>query len=120
MALPEMPYNFHDAGLVQIAVGPRKELTLVVRLDDPHYPPRQKVTIRFGGITNLPEISAFIEQVPPIISEASYMARVDHLDYDAYEPSKQQSLNFRLELDMVGKLLIRCRNVTIEGEESSE
>lgn len=112
MTLPKLPYNFHDAGVASIVMGPRREVTLVVGLDDPDYPPHQGVYIRFGGITNFAEVASFIERVPPPTTPDAYRDRIDALAYDTHEQSKHHNLVFRLVLDTVGEVRIRCRNVT--------
>ena len=112
MTLPELPYNFHDAGIASIVLGPRHEVTLLVGLDDPNHPPHHEVYVRFGGITNYQEVSTFMEKVPLPKAPGAYRARIDELDYDTRENSKHGSLIFRLELDWVGQIVIRCRNVT--------
>ena len=112
MMLPKLPYNFHDAGVASITMGPRREVTLIVALDDPAHPPRHGIYIRFGGITNFSEVATFLEQVPFPREHDAYRARINVLDYDPYEESRQHNLVFQLELDMVGQVRIRCRNVS--------
>ncbi len=112
MTLPELPYNFHDAEVVSIALGPRREVTLLVDLDDPNHPPDRMVYVRFGGITNFHEVSSFMERVPRSKAPGAYRTRIEMLDYDTQEKSKHNSLVFRLVLDPAGQVLIRCRNVT--------
>lgn len=94
-------------------VGPRREVTLIVDLDDPNQEPHHRVFIRFGGITNFSEVATFLERVPYPKFQDAYRARIDNLDYDPHEPSNHHNLVFKLELDMVGLVHIRCRNVTI-------
>jgi hypothetical protein len=118
MVLPKLPYNFHDAGVASITIGPRREVTLVVALDDPTHPPHHRVYIRFGGITNFSEVATFLEQVPSPREQDAYRARIDRLDYDPHEQSGQHNLVFQLSLDMVGEVRIRCRNVSA-GPDSS-
>jgi hypothetical protein len=117
MTLPKLQYNFHDARVASILVGPRSEITLLVDLDDPDHPPLQGVYVRFGGITNFSEVVSFIERVPrPKIPDA-YWTTIEALEYDTQEHSKHHSLVFRLALDAVGQVRIRCRNIaTTSGE----
>ena len=115
MTLPELIYSFHDAGVASIAIGPRREATLIVGLDDPNYPPHHRVYIRFGGISNFSEVALFFERVPRPVTKDAYLARIDSLDYDPQEQSRHHNLVFRLELDMVGQLRIRCRNITLDS-----
>jgi hypothetical protein len=117
MVLPHLRYNFHDAGVTTVTAGPRHEVMLVVGLDDPTYPPHNSVYIRFGGVTNFAEVTTFLEQVPPAKAQDAYVARIDGLDYDPEEQSRQHNLVFRLALDMIGQVRIYCRNVT-EGPAS--
>jgi hypothetical protein len=112
MTLPELPYNFHDAVVASIVLGPRHEATLHVGLDDPDYPPYHEVYVRFGGITNYEEVSKFMERVPLPKAPGAYRTTIEQLDYDTQENSKHGSLVFRLTLDAVGQVVIRCRNIT--------
>jgi hypothetical protein len=112
MVLPKLPYNFHDAEVALITVGPRREVTLVVSLDDPARSPRDGVYIRFGGITNFSEVAMFFEQVPFPREQDAYRARINGLDYDPHEESRWHNLVFQLEVNMVGAVRIRCRNVS--------
>lgn len=114
MTFPELPYNFHDAGVASIQVGPRNEVTLILGLDDPEHQPHLSVYIHFGGVMNFSEVSSFLDTVPrPKVPEA-YWTRIEMLDYDTQEYSKHNSLVFRLVLEYVGQILIRCRNVTTD------
>lgn len=112
----ELPYSFHDAGIIDIRIGPRREVTLIVDLDDPNYPPHKRVFIRFGGITNLAEVSTFLGEVPPEKSDDAYRARIERFDYDTKEQSKSHNLIFQLALDMLGHVQIRCQNVMVEPD----
>lgn len=112
MVLPELRYNFHDAGVTSITVGPRREVMMVVGLDDPTYPPHHSVYIRFGGITNFSEVTTFLERVPPAKAQDAYVARIDGLDYVPEEQSRKHNLVFRLAIDMIGQVRIHCRNIT--------
>jgi hypothetical protein len=112
VTLPDITYNFHDAGLASLVVGPRREVTLIVGLDDPSHTPHYRVFIRFGGITNFSEVATFLEQVPDPKFPGAYRARIDNLDYDPQEQSTHHNLIFRLELDMIGLVRIRCGSVT--------
>ena len=112
MTLPELPYHFHDAGVASIVLGPRHEVTLHAGLDDPNHPPHHEVYVRFGGITNYQEVSSFMERVPPSRAPGAFRTRIEELDYDTQENSKHGSLVFRLVVDGVGQVIIRCRNIT--------
>jgi hypothetical protein len=111
MTLPELPYNFHDAGVDSIVLGPRNEVTLLVGLDEPGDPSHSNVYVRFGGITNYQEVASFTERVPGPKAPQAYRARIEILDYDTQENSRHGSLVFKLVLDAAGQVLIRCRNV---------
>jgi hypothetical protein len=110
--LPKLPYNFHHVGIASLSIGPRRELTLVVGLDNPDYPPHYSVYVRFGGITNFAEVATFLAKVPLAKAQNAYRARIDSFDYDSQEPSKQHKQVFHLVLDMVGQTVIRCANIT--------
>ena len=111
MTVPKLPYNFHDAGIASIMLGPRNEVTLLVGLDDPDLPPHHSVFIRFGGITNFSEVNSFLERVPRPKDPEAYWTRIETLEYDTQEHSKHNSLVFKLVLDDERQILIRCRNI---------
>lgn len=86
---------------------------MVVGLDDPARPAHHLVYIRFGGITNFEDVTAFFERVPPLKAPHAYAARIDKLNYDPEEESRQNQLVFLFELDAVGRVQIRCRNIAV-------
>jgi hypothetical protein len=113
ISLPqELPYELHDAGIVDIEAGPRKEATITVGLDDPRFPPHQLVRVRFGGITNFSEVAAYFVQVPAPVQPDWYRARIEEFGFAPDKVSRANKLVFRLTLEYLGPLTIRCRNIT--------
>lgn len=107
-----LPYNFHDAGITHIILGPRHELTLFVDLDEPPSQSGQAVYIRFGGIKNYEESEAYVKKIPQQRSPNAYRARIDNLKHDHHTPQKQGHPVIRLELEGIGEILIHYRKVT--------
>lgn len=64
MAFRKLNFHYHDALLVGCQVGPRREVTLRVRLD-PIWNPTgpQEVQLRFGAIQNFDDVRALLEQL---------------------------------------------------------
>src|SRR3954464_4146389 len=119
MALPELSYNFHDAGLISVELGPRREVTLVVALDDPGQPRHLNVRVRFGGISNFSDVEAFCARVPKPVAPCAYLTQVEELNYDSNSQSTHGNLSFALELEYVGSIVIRCRNVDEDRMDSA-
>jgi hypothetical protein len=115
MASNQLLYNFHDAALTDFTVGPRSEVMLILGLDDPKHPPHYSVSVRFGGILNFPEVTDYLTRIPPAASGDAYRTRVDNLTSVRYEHPRyrQPHMVYRLELDALGSVLIRCSNFTV-------
>ncbi|HEY5993599.1 MAG TPA: hypothetical protein VIU46_03265 [Gallionellaceae bacterium] len=57
--------NYHDAHLERVAIGPRPELVLFIRLDPAHNATiLQDAVVRFGSIANFREVEAFFSTLP--------------------------------------------------------
>ena len=110
MAEP-LPFNFHDAWLITVQLGPRRELTLAMALVLPGWVDDQRAHIRFGGITNIHEVRVFFSRVPMSSRPRAYEFRVYGLDYDPEEPPRAHRPVFRLTLEYHDELTIHCRNV---------
>ena len=110
-ALASLPFDLHDAWLITIQIGPRRDLTLAVALDEPGWIDDHRAHIRFGGITNLEEVRAFFRRVPPVPRPHAYEYRIYGLDRDPTEPQRAHRLAFRLLLEYHDELTVRCRNV---------
>lgn len=117
--IPDLQHNFHDASLRQVSLGPRREVTLVCKLDLCFNSNASPVmAVRFGGIANYDEVSAFFHPVASTEAGHDYIARVDRLDYDEMDGLTSGELRFRLELDGIGVVKIHCRNVTVTNVEN--
>lgn len=114
-----LPYNFHDAALASIRVGPRREVTLTVALDLPGRLGDHIAHIRFGGIDNFEEVRAFFGNLPPRPSTRAFIDRIAQLDYAKTEVSRPKKQVFRLELEAHGAITIHCRNVAARQDDSA-
>ncbi len=119
MTVPPVPYHLHDAGLVRAAVGPRREATLTVVLDEPGATEDRLVHLRFGGIENFADVQSYFNGLPPPRPEA-YIARIDAFGYAPGELSRAHRRIYRLELDQLGVLTIRCRNLAARRDDQPE
>jgi hypothetical protein len=108
-----LKYEYHDAAVTGVSIGPRREVTLTTRLDGRVAGREAVVNIRFGGIANFPQVGAYFGGVMAGVSE-SYAGRIDGLGYEEPALPASRGLALRLELDGYGGVLILCRNVTEE------
>lgn len=119
MALPQLPYNLHDANVVCVLSGPRREATFTVDVLNEHFH-QQRVHIRLGGITNFAEVEAYIARISPPRSPAAYMGRIDSFGYAPDERSSSHTLIFHLAIERVGLIQIHCRTLSIRSDEQAE
>lgn len=117
--LPDLQYNFYDAWIYDVTLGPRREITVHLELwpegNNGHVVFQQssrfKVDVRFGGIVNLDEINAFFTSW---VSSQNYRNGLHYLAYDPLQLSKPDSLFLKFQFDRSGtELTIHCKNVTV-------
>lgn len=116
MAVPEMPYDFHDALLEDFEVGPRREVTLRISLYSVFYPASPVVLVRFGAITNFDTVTVYFGKIDKLEPEERF-ARIDALHYDTKRQSTQSKLYFYLQLDWEGSLNIHCGKFSVSNIE---
>lgn len=109
--LPSLVHDFRHAHIRGVSVGPRREVTLAVsalvwvghngRLADP-------VPVRFGGIENFAEVSAFFAADPHERSELAW------LQYADGRRSKPGCLFFELVFERTdARLIVQCRSLQV-------
>ena len=107
--VPSLVHDFSHAHIGRVSVGPRREVTLSVsplvwegrtgQLADP-------VQLRFGGIANFVEVSAFFASSPQERSELSW------LRYAEGRRSKPGCLFFELVFERIdARLVIQCSSL---------
>ncbi len=116
MAIPDMPYNFHDALLEEFEVGPRQEVKLRISLYSIFYLNRPVVSVRFGAITNYDAVKAYFGKIEQPEPEEGFI-RLDALHYDMKRQSTQDKLYFYLQLDWEGPLNIHCGKFIVSNVE---
>ena len=112
--LPVLPYTFHDSWLIEVRVGPRREVVMGAFLDAMEQEPAISgigVRLRFGAIENFDEIRAFFSALQKHEKPPLYYGRIDWLGYDRDEPLRSNRLVLRINLERHGSAVIRCRNV---------
>jgi hypothetical protein len=119
MALPQLPYNLHDANMVHVRSGPRREVTFTLDVFDGRFY-QQRVHIRLSGIQNFTEVEAYLARIPSARSRDAYVAQVDSFGYAPNVHSSAQNLIFELAIEGVGLTEIRCRNLAIRTDEQAE
>jgi hypothetical protein len=113
--LPSLIHDFSHAHIRSVSVGPRREVTLAVsplvweghngRLTDP-------VPVRFGGVENFAEVSAFFAAGPHERSELAW------LRYAVGRRSKPGCLFFELVFERIdARLVIRCSSLQVGPSE---
>lgn len=108
-----LKYTYHDAGVTGVSIGPRREVTLTARLGHAVAGSEAVVNIRFGGISNFPEVERYFRGVMAEVGQ-SHAGRIDELAYDESAPPGAGDLALRVELDGYGRIQILCRHVTEE------
>ncbi len=111
MELPVLPYDFCHAFIEEVRIGPRHEVTITISPlvwsnHQGHH--IAAVPVRFGGIINFEEVSAFFE-----IPRHSH-TDLARLQYDLNQQSKPGSLFFELIYERVdANIVIHCRNFSV-------
>ena len=115
MELPQLPYDFNGAIIEDIVVGPRREVTLLIVpcvWTGHQGKSLPSMTVRFGGIVNFEEVSAFFA-----------LSRHNHTDlawlrYDKSQQSKPNDLFFELMYERIeARIVVHCRNISIISAE---
>jgi hypothetical protein len=120
MNLPELHYNFYNASIHSVALGPRHEATLAMEL----WPQvngklarqwrrgeGEHINIRFGSIDNYTEVMAFFGSWE---DNRNRSHGLHYLSYSSEKKSKPGNLFFEFEWDWTGDhFVIHCRNITI-------
>ena len=107
--IPDLKYNFHDALLEKVEIGPRREITLHIILYSIYYKGGPGVQIRFGAITNFDSVKSFFEKI--VNEECNGVRgyiRVDALQYDKRKESTAAKLFFYVALNCEGEINIHC------------
>lgn len=110
----EVYQNFNDALVEEVCVGPRREVTVIVRplvwhgSQGDYGPP---VTIRFGGIQDFRDVAARFQTLPSLDSEIGFLGP----DPDS-AGGKRGVHHFKFASERRDfELRFRCSNVTIGG-----
>lgn len=111
--LPSVGQDFNHAPIEQVVVGPRREVTLTLSVIPDYRPgnPRpasQSVRVRFGGIENFAEASAFFAAGPHERSELAC------LRYAEGRLSKPGCLFFELVFERIdARLVVQCSSLQV-------
>ncbi|HEX6052589.1 MAG TPA: hypothetical protein VFZ21_25165 [Gemmatimonadaceae bacterium] len=88
----QFAHSYHDGSLVAASVGPRREVSLVIRLDPVWNDGVDKeCTVRLGAIQNFDDVAAFVRTLQTPARSDAYIDQVVHLRWTA-------GGNVRLEL----------------------
>jgi hypothetical protein len=111
MNLPSLTYDFSHADITDVTVGPRREFTLTVNVlvfegfKGRHI---EGVRVRFGGVANFEEVSAFWKAGPHRRSELAW------LRYAEGRRSKPGALFFELVFERTeARLVVQCSSLQI-------
>jgi hypothetical protein len=116
MELPSLVHDFSNAHIDAVVIGPRRELTLSMAplvWDGPNGRCGEPVRVRFGGIENLAEVSAFFAAAPHERSELAW------LRYAEGGRSKPGCLFFELVFERIdARLVIQCSSLQLGSPET--
>ncbi len=103
------PYNFHDGHLIDFSIGPRREISIHVRLD-PIWNERQErtVIVRFGGIVNMDAVTSFFGRIERPEDTTHAIDEVIGLIY-----LREKKDVVVLDLHKSGSVEIHTRNISI-------
>jgi hypothetical protein len=113
MRLPELVHDFDHARIVDVVIGPRREVALVIAplvWDGHNGRSGQPVSVRFGGIVNYEEVCRFFSGAPHEKSELAWLRYAD-------EPrSKPGQLFFELVFERsAARLTAQCSGMQVTG-----
>lgn len=118
MTLPSLICDFAHSLVEGFDVGPRREIVLklsVLRWDGSKGTFLSGVRVRFGGIKNFDEASAFFGNARHQRSELSC------LRYAVDPPSKPGHLNIEIALERVdASIVVQCSSVSVSGPKPSK
>jgi len=63
MAIPKIPYQFHDALLEEFQIGPHREVLLRISLYPLFYSGSPVVSVRFSDVTNLDAVRTYFSKL---------------------------------------------------------
>jgi hypothetical protein len=103
------PHNFHDGQLTDFSIGPRREISIRVRLD-PVWNEQQErtVIVRFGAIVNMETVTSFFERIERPNDQNQAIDEVVGLVH-----LREKKEVILLDLSKSGSVEIQARNVTV-------
>ena len=107
MTFRSLQHNFHDAGLVGVSIGPRREIELEIDLDPVWNETARTVRVRFGGISNFEQVKEFLGGLPSPPASGAYIAEIIGLQYEGRKPYPVV-----LDLTDIGHIQIESKHVT--------
>ncbi len=113
--LPSLGHDFNHAPIEQVAVGPRREVTLTLAVipetrPGNRPPPVKFVRVRFGGIENFAAVAAFFADDLHEKSELAW------LWYAAGRRSKPGCLFFELVFERIdARMVVQCSSLQVNG-----
>jgi hypothetical protein len=121
MDVPSLEQDFYNAYILEANLGPRREVTLQMELWPKVNGERIPWTagqgqgplleVRFGGIENFVEVSAFFESFS---DSPNAHCGLHYLAYDETENPKPGRLVLEMEFDSTGdRLKIQCQKLTL-------
>ena len=77
-------HSYHDGALIAASIGPRREVSLVIRLDPVWNDGVDKeCTVRLGAIQNFEDVAAFVRTLRAPDHPGAYIDGVLHLGWTA-------------------------------------
>jgi hypothetical protein len=108
--LAPLRYDYGDAYLLSVSVGPHREATLTVDLK--HYP-ASRVGVCFDDLRNYDTVAAYLQRIrkDPQYHDV-YLARFDAFHRGSEESSGADEARLFLHLDPYGAVQIHCQHLT--------
>jgi len=114
MTKPPIPFELHDATIVAVSTGPRREVALTIDMYPIVYPNKPRIQLRFGGIVNYEAVQQYMEKLQSERSDDDYLGcRIGGFQYDTKQESNAGDYWFFLETDWYGPLRIHCTNMSM-------
>lgn len=108
-----LQYNYHDACLVELSYGPRREASFVFDLYPIFYPDRPRIVLRFGGIFNHDSVARYVASIRDDTRDPdAYLGRCNIVQFDTIKRSSADNIYVFLDLEHYGHICIHSRNVS--------
>jgi hypothetical protein len=107
MELHDFGHTYHDAHPARFTLGPRREIVLEIALDPVWNKGRRTAHVRFSGIKNLDQVTAFLKRLPDPPASEAYLVEILELKLKS-----KHSRTATLKLVNLGHIEIEATHIT--------